>query len=90
VTFLNDDADPGTPPRVAYAVGRRSGGAVARNRIRRRLRAVLAQLAGSSDSPLRPGAYLVGASSAAADLPFSQLRDHVATAVRQATAPGGR
>ena len=29
------------PPRVAYAVGRRVGGAVARNRVRRRLRAVV-------------------------------------------------
>lgn len=30
---------PAEPPRVAYAVGRKAGGAVARNRVRRRLRA---------------------------------------------------
>ena len=46
------------PPRVAYAVGRRVGGAVARNRVRRRLRAATRAHAGE----LEPGrAYLVGA-----------------------------
>src|SRR4051794_7109137 len=39
--------------RVAFAVGRRVGGAVARNRLRRRLRAVCAGLS------LAPGDYLV-------------------------------
>lgn len=31
--------DPAAPPRVAYTVSRRVGGAVVRNRVRRRLRA---------------------------------------------------
>ena len=48
-----DDGDPTT--RVAYAIPRRVGTAVERNRIRRRLRAVLA------DQPLAPGAHLVSA-----------------------------
>ena len=48
-----DDGDP--TARVAYAIPRRVGTAVERNRIRRRLRAVLA------DQPLAPGAHLVSA-----------------------------
>lgn len=41
VRFLPKDAAdrPPCPPRVGYAVGRRVGGAVVRNRVRRRLRA---------------------------------------------------
>lgn len=42
---------------VGYAIGRSFGGAVARNRIRRRLRVLLA---GHADR-LQPGLYLVGA-----------------------------
>jgi ribonuclease P protein component len=74
VTFL--DGDPGTPPRFAYAVGRRVGTAVARNRLRRRLRAAVAT-AGS----LRPGAYLVGAGPEAARLSFGELRDTLCEAL---------
>lgn len=49
-------ADPG-PPRVAYAIGRRAGGAVDRNRVRRRLRHVIA----AHEAQLRPDwQYLVG------------------------------
>src|SRR5581483_10519862 len=58
------------PARVAYAVGRRTGGAVARNRTRRRLRAALAQHTGR----LRPGsAYLVGAGPETLTMPFTEL-----------------
>ena len=38
VVYLDDDGDRA---RVGYAVGRRTGGAVERNRLRRRLRAVV-------------------------------------------------
>lgn len=62
---------------VAYAVSRRAGGAVVRNRIRRRLRAVVAAAEG-----IRPGAYLLSAGPAAATMPFPEL---VAT-VRRAMA----
>jgi len=76
----NPEAGSTTPPRVAFAVGRRVGSAVERNRLRRQLRAVAAELA----PDLEPGAYLVsyrgspGASSA-------ELRRQVAAA---ATAAG--
>jgi ribonuclease P protein component len=61
----------GTPPRVAYAIGRNIGPAVVRNRVRRRLRAAAAQ---SSDL-LREGcAYLVGVGPGADSLTFGELR----------------
>ena len=74
--------EPGatTPPRLAFAVGRRVGGAVARNRVRRQLRAVAAELAPA----LEPGAYLV-AYRGAPDAPFADLRRQVVAA---ATAAG--
>ena len=56
-TYLPDpDA---TPPRVAYALGRAIGPAVVRNRLRRRLRALVAS------ASLPPGLYLLGAQPAA-------------------------
>ena len=62
--------DPAEPPRVAYAVGRRVGGAVARNRVRRRLRMLIRE----QGSSLPAGAYLVGAGPGVADLDYSALR----------------
>ncbi|MDQ3980072.1 MAG: ribonuclease P protein component [Actinomycetota bacterium] len=70
--------DPAEPPRVAYAVGRRAGGAVVRNRIRRRLRAVIRDLS----SELAPGSYLVGAGGQAASLSYGELRATVSEALR--------
>jgi ribonuclease P protein component len=70
--------DPSVPPRVAYAVGRRVGSAVDRNRIRRRLRAAVSQCAGE----LAPGgAYLLEADRAVLTTAFAELRGAVATAV---------
>lgn len=58
------------PPRVAYVVGKRVGGAVVRNRVRRRLRACVRV----HRQALQPGAsYLIGASPAAAEASFSDL-----------------
>jgi ribonuclease P protein component len=60
------------PPRVAFAVGRRSGGAVERNRIRRRLRPILADHA----ERLRPNyQYLVGAGPEALHASTRELTD---------------
>jgi len=69
VTALRDPAAGGA--RVAYAVGRAVGGAVDRNRVRRRLRAIV------RDTNLAPGAYLVAVSAPAAQLPFHELAAHV-------------
>ncbi len=75
VTWL--EGDPAEPPRVAYAVGRRAGGAVVRNRIRRRLRAIIHE----GGACLRPGAYLVGATAAASSLSYEELRATVCQAL---------
>jgi ribonuclease P protein component len=49
-------SQPG-PIRVAYAIGRRVGCAVDRNRLRRRLREAVRSI--ESEGALRPGSYLV-------------------------------
>lgn len=78
------DPVPGTA-RTAFAVDRRAGTAVVRNRIRRRLRAGLRELAGTG--VLRPGAYLVRARGEAATQAWPQLLADLDTAVRRATVP---
>jgi ribonuclease P protein component len=71
-------SDPGEPPRVAYAIGRRVGSAVVRNRVRRRLRMLIRDEA----SALDPGAYLIGVGPAAAALPYEDLRTTLLKALR--------
>lgn len=66
-------------PRLAFAIGRRVGPAVARNRIRRRLRHAAADLARSAHLPL--GAYLVQVDPAVTSLTFTELADHLGEAV---------
>jgi ribonuclease P protein component len=75
------DGPPTEPPKVAFAIGRKVGGAVERNRLRRRLRAIASELAPN----LRPGAYLIGAAPEAATLAFGDLRTHVSDAAAAAT-----
>lgn len=59
MTYLLDEDSAEAPPRVAYAIGKAVGSAVTRNRLRRRIRAVLSGLAGTGEGGLPPGAYLV-------------------------------
>lgn len=72
--------DPGSDrARVAFAIGRNVGGAVHRNRARRRLRAVMGQL-----GPRLAGrAWLVGATSEVLAADFASLRAAADSAVRQ-------
>ncbi len=59
----------GSGVEVAFAVPRRVGTAVTRNRIRRRLRAALVELGPEVPS----GSYLIGADRGAADMSFPAL-----------------
>lgn len=84
VTYLAPGPDAAdTPPRVAFAIGKATGGAVVRNRVRRRLRAALHELV--VEGALPAGTYLWGASTAASVLPWSDLLQHVRVAVTEAT-----
>jgi ribonuclease P protein component len=83
-TFLPDpDA---TPPRVAFAIGRAIGSATTRNRVRRRIKALLRDTTtgvtpNSATTPamvLPPGWYLFGARPSAIELTFDQLRAELA------------
>jgi ribonuclease P protein component len=72
------------PPRAAFAVGRTAGGAVLRNRVRRRLRAALRELQAAGRLPA--GAYLVGGTAALAELPWTELVELLGSAIEEATA----
>jgi ribonuclease P protein component len=72
-SFLPDTGS--APPRVAFAIGRKVGPAVVRNRLRRQIRAVLHEA--HAVDPMPSGSYLFGAHPSAADLDFSQLRAEV-------------
>ena len=79
VTFV--ELDGVGVPQVAFAVGKRVGGAVVRNRLRRRLRAAVGSAAGS----LAPGAYLVAANREAVGLPYEDLKAQVTAAMTSAS-----
>lgn len=73
--------DEAEPPRVAYSLGKRIGGAVVRNRLRRRLRAVV------SECRAPPGRYLVSAHPAAASLSTPELKALVSQALQALVNP---
>lgn len=79
VTFLGGDT--WSEPHVAYAIGRRVGGAVVRNRLRRRMRSIVTEWSSS----LPAGAYLVSTGPGATRLPFNELRLAMARALQTAT-----
>lgn len=75
-----DEAAQGVFPQVGYAIGRRCGPAVVRNRLRRRARAVVREEAPS----LPRGAFLVRLEPGAAALSAAQFRHDLAEALRRA------
>lgn len=71
-TYVIDPA--ATPPRLAFAIGRQVGPAVTRNRVRRRLRALL-----TAGPELPSGWYLIGARPSVNELTFDQLGRELTT-----------
>ena len=69
-----------TEPRVAYAIGKRVGKAVVRNRLRRQIRSAV-----DSMKELPTGAYLVSVSPGATVLTYEDLRMNVVTAMTAAS-----
>jgi ribonuclease P protein component len=80
VTWL-PATEPGTPPRAAFAIARGAGGAVLRNRIRRRLRAALRTLA--ADGRLPSGSYLLAGGAPLATMAWPELLDLVGQAIAE-------
>lgn len=79
--FLADTSGEGTC-RVAYAISRRTGGAVVRNRLRRRLRAAVDQVA----HEMAPGAYLIAPDAGATTMDFTALIHSLRTSMAAAGA----
>lgn len=78
-------------PRFGFTVTKKLGGAVERNRIRRRLRAALAELADGHADPRFD--YVVVARQVCLELPYAKLRDDLELAfarVHQGPKPGRR
>ena len=76
---LDADRRPGV--EVAYGVGKAVGNAVARNRVRRRLRVLMRECL--SDGRLPEGRYLVTVAPAGADTTFHDLRRHLHRALAE-------
>lgn len=76
--YLLADAGAGAQrnPQLAYSISRKVGNAVVRNRIRRRLRAVFAEVLGEHQ-PVPLSAAVVIVLPGARDLTFAELRDQV-------------
>jgi ribonuclease P protein component len=73
-----------TIPQVGYAIGKRCGTAVHRNRLRRRLREAVRR------QPPAPGTYLVVADPEAGGLSFAELASTVGSAMSSAARKGTR
>ena len=71
VTWLAPPDGAPVRTQAGFTIGKGTGGAVVRNRVRRRLRAALRELL--VDGHLRPGAYLLGGGAVLATMPWSEL-----------------
>jgi ribonuclease P protein component len=81
-----DEAAPCVFPQVGYAIGRRCGSAVVRNRLRRRARAVVREQAPS----LPRGAFVVRLDPGAASLGTTEFRHDLTLALQRAGQAGSK
>jgi ribonuclease P protein component len=72
---------PGSGPRVGFTVGKVLGGSVERNRIRRRMREAVRLSPQACEGPVD---VVFNPRKSVLTLPFAQLRDEVARALRLA------
>jgi ribonuclease P protein component len=84
-SFVNDPA--ASPLRVAFSVGRSVGSATRRNRLRRRLRVIVA--AAAPRAGIDGGWLMIGAKPTATELTFEQLRVEVDTLVQRVARVAG-
>lgn len=75
LAFLDDD--PHGPSRLAFAIPKRVGGAVTRNRVRRRLRAIFADLVSGDADAVPSGALMVSVAPDAVNRTFTELKHDV-------------
>ena len=75
-----DRREPGAPPRIGFTVSRRVGNAVARNRVRRRLK----ELARLSEPRFQNGTdYVLVGRPAATNRPFAEMSRDLDSALRR-------
>lgn len=79
VTWIARPAEDGVKSQVGYATGRRVGPSVVRNRVRRQLQAIMAEIA----EDLAPGIYLVSAGSKSSEMHFHGMRGNVWKALQR-------
>ncbi len=73
---------------VAYAIGRACGPAVVRNRLRRRMRAIVRDFDRMETLP--PGALMIGANPASVELTFEELRTELTQLLRRLPSDGSK
>jgi ribonuclease P protein component len=81
VFFLRREALPGSGPRVGLTVGKALGGAVERNRIKRRMREAVRLSFGACEGPLD---VVFNPRKSVLVLPFTELQGEVARGLRLA------
>lgn len=85
VAYVELDAQK-TPVQAAFSVTKRCGGAVVRNRIRRRLRSALGEIS----NQLAPGAYLLSPEPEVATMKYDILIEQLTDATTRAARQGAR
>jgi ribonuclease P protein component len=81
------DLAPAAPPQVAFAIGRQVGNAVRRNRLRRQLRAIFAEMV-AEPAGLTSGAYLVKVKPSIIESTYQDMKELTRQAIAEAMRRG--